>query len=42
MVLLSSGCIGGVNFAKDEFVILVGVLKLRVCCVVVVLLLFML
>ena len=40
MVLLSSDCSGDVFFAKDEFVIVVGVLKLRVCCVVVVLLLF--
>lgn len=40
MVLLSSDCSGDVYFAKDEFVIVVGVLKLKVRCVVVVLLLF--
>ena len=36
MVLLSSDCSGDVFFVKVEFVIVVGVLYLRVCCVVVV------
>ena len=40
MVLLSSDCSGDVFFAKDEFVIVVGVPQLGVSCVVVVLLLF--